>query len=104
MYDGHGSHLTYETVCGVMKNEVIIVVPPHTTHVLQPLDVDLFKLLKTQWQKILLWFSREARMKCVDKTIFSSLLKQLTITNTWWAIFVVQWSEPSSHKKLHLIK
>lgn len=37
----------------------------------------LFKLLKTQWQKILLWFSREARMKCVDKTIFSSLLKQL---------------------------
>lgn len=77
MYDGHGSHLTYETVCGVMKNEVIIVVPPHTSHVLQPLDVDLFKLLKTQWQKILLWFSREARMKCVDKTIFSSLLKQL---------------------------
>ena len=82
MYDGHGSHLTYQTVISAMENHVIIIaLPPHATHALQPLDVGLFKPLKTQWRKILLQFFREARMKSVHKAIFPTLLKQLMETN-----------------------
>ena len=82
MYDGHGSHLTYQTVISAMENHVIIIaLPPHTTHALQPLDVGLFKPLKTQWRKILLQFFREARMKSVHQAIFPTLLKQLMETN-----------------------
>ena len=82
MYDGHGSHLTYQTVISAMENHVIIIVlPPHTSHALQPLDVGLFKPLKTQCRKILLQFFRETRMKSVDKAIFPTLLKQLMETN-----------------------
>ena len=78
MYDGHGSHLTYQTVISAVENHVIITaLPPHTSHALQPLDVGLFKPLKAQWRKILLQFFRKTRMKSVDKAIFPTLLKQL---------------------------
>ena len=78
LYDGHGSHLKYQAVRSAMEDEVIIIaLPPHTSHSLQPLDAGLFKTFKTQWWKILLRFFREIRMKSVDKMIFPSLLKQL---------------------------
>ena len=81
MYDGHGSHLTYKTVIRVIENGVIIIaLLPGTSHAIQPLDVGLFKPLKTQWRKILLQFFRETRMKLVDKAIFPTLLKQLMET------------------------
>ena len=56
MYDGNGSHLhlTYQTVISAIENDVIIIVlTPRTSHALQPLDVSLFKPLKTQRRKIL---------------------------------------------------
>ncbi|KAF0309116.1 Jerky -like [Amphibalanus amphitrite] len=47
IYDGHGSHLTYDTVYEAMENEVIILcLPPNTSQALQPLDVGLFKPLR----------------------------------------------------------
>lgn len=49
LYDGHGSHLTYETIRGAMRNEVIIIfLEPHISHALHPLNVGLFKLFETQ--------------------------------------------------------
>ena len=55
MYDGHESHSMYQTVISAVENGVIIIaLLPHTSHALQPLDVGLFKPLKTQWRKILL--------------------------------------------------
>ena len=59
-YDSHRFHLTYQTMISAIENGVIIIpVAPHTSHALQPLDVDLFKPLETQWRKILLHFFRE---------------------------------------------
>ena len=75
--DGHGSHLTYGTVKLAIKNQIIIIcLPAHTSHALQPLDVGVFKGLKADWRRILLRFYRETRMTAVDKGSFPTLLKQ----------------------------
>ena len=78
IYDGHGSHLTYNTVHQAMENDVVIMCqPPNTSHALQPLDVGLFKPLKTQWRKVLKDWSRESRQKSVDNATFPTLLAKL---------------------------
>ncbi len=41
--DGHKSHITIDLIDEARKNKVeIICLPPHTTHVLQPLDKVLY--------------------------------------------------------------
>ena len=45
--DNHGSHLTYEFIeyCG--SNQILLyTLPPHTTHILQPLDGKPFQQYK----------------------------------------------------------
>ena len=76
-FDGHGSHLTYAAVKAAMDDIIMVCLPPHTSHALQPLDVTVFKLLKDKWCTNLLRFYRETRMKSVDKGSFPLLLKQL---------------------------
>ena len=77
-YDGHGSHLTYRTVKTAMEESIMIIcLPPHSSHALQPLDVAVFKPLKEQWKDILQQYYRQSRMQTVDKATFPSLLSQL---------------------------
>ena len=76
-FDSHGSHLTYATVKAAMDDQIIICLPPHTSHALQSLDVAVFKPLKGKWRTILLRFYRETRMKSADKGSFPVFLKQL---------------------------
>ncbi|KAJ8340713.1 hypothetical protein SKAU_G00353460 [Synaphobranchus kaupii] len=48
--DGHNSHQTLEVVEMALENGVILLCwPPHTSHVLQPLDVGIFGPLKTEF-------------------------------------------------------
>lgn len=78
MFDGHGSHLTYNTVKTAMDNSVIILcLPPNTSHAFQPLDVGVFKPVKTTWKDILKSWSRESQRKTVDKAVFPHLLRKL---------------------------
>ena len=45
--DGHGSHVTGGFLTYCMKNDIqLIVLPPHSSHILQPLDVAIFGPLK----------------------------------------------------------
>lgn len=82
-YDGSESMLITHTVFEnwfsssflsfiLQRNVVIVWIPPHTSHVLQPLDVTVFKLFKDHWCRILLKFYRET-----SKVIFPSLIKKL---------------------------
>ncbi|KAF2889922.1 hypothetical protein ILUMI_16251 [Ignelater luminosus] len=49
IYDGHVTHISFELIKLAQENQVTIIkLPPHTTHVLQPLDVAVFKGLKTK--------------------------------------------------------
>lgn len=41
--DGHGSHEKVKIIdLGLLHNIIIFCLPPHTTHMLQPLDVGVF--------------------------------------------------------------
>jgi hypothetical protein len=47
LLDGHGSHLTARFIAFCLdKNIDLVVLPPHTSHILQPLDVGVFSPLK----------------------------------------------------------
>ena len=51
--DGHGSHISYSTIKRAVEGNIkIILVPPHTANVLQPLDAGLFKSLKANLSKV----------------------------------------------------
>jgi DDE superfamily endonuclease len=48
--DGHGSHETSEIIrLAELHNIVILCLPPHTTHKLQPLDVGVFGPFQRAW-------------------------------------------------------
>ena len=50
--DGHGSHISYSVIKRAVEENInIILLPPHTTNVLQLLDVGLFRSLKANLSK-----------------------------------------------------
>ena len=50
LYDGHLSHISLELITAARQSDVhIIKLPPHTSHLLQPLDVSVFRGLKCEW-------------------------------------------------------
>ena len=45
--DGHGSHITANVISHCMQHAIdLLILPPHTSHMLQPLDVSIFGPLK----------------------------------------------------------
>ena len=51
--DGHGPHISHSLVSTACKEGVIMCLPPHSRHLLQPLDVTHYGPLKTVWKEIL---------------------------------------------------
>ena len=52
--DGHHSHLSLELIhTAKMKGVHLYCFPPHTTHILQPLDVGVYGPVKQAWKKVL---------------------------------------------------
>ena len=89
--DGHGSHgtsasnlsldlLTLAKVEGIH----IVLLPSHTTNVLQPLDVGVFRPLKVNLSKLtddLKLLSITGNYQCLGKTNFTAVFKE-TLDNT----------------------
>ena len=71
--DGHSSHLTadFDTFCKE-KAIICLCMPPHTSHLLQPLDVGVFGPLKNAYGK-LVEEMMVARNNHIDKQDFLSL-------------------------------
>lgn len=64
--DNHESHLTLKLLQRAKSENVELYgLPPHTTHVTQPLDVALFKPLK--FQAVNLGYARKNLMICKAK-------------------------------------
>jgi hypothetical protein len=58
--DGHSSHATPEFDQYCAKNKIItLCMPPHTSHVLQPLDVSCFLPLKAAYGHEVAEFARQ---------------------------------------------
>ena len=48
--DGHASHISIDVIELARKNEVyLLCLPSHTTHILQPLDIAVFKSVKSHY-------------------------------------------------------
>jgi hypothetical protein len=59
--DGYGSHLTLDFISFCEEHKIIpLCLPPHTTHMLQPLDVVLFRSYKKEHRDVL----HEAMFSC----------------------------------------
>ena len=58
--DGHNSHTTYKFCAFAEKHKIIIIcLPSHTTHRLQPCDVGIFGPLAASWKKEVIGCSSE---------------------------------------------
>ena len=54
IFDGHHSHISIELITTARSNSVhLLCLPPHSTHLLQPLDVGIFGPVKATWKKLL---------------------------------------------------
>jgi hypothetical protein len=75
--DGHGSHVTGAFDQYAKQNSIIVLcMPPHSSHILQPLDVSCFAVLKQRYGRAV-----EAQMRVginhVDKDDFLTLYQEI---------------------------
>lgn len=74
--DNLASHITVGVIQECQNNDIrFVLLPPNTTHMLQPLDVAYFRPLKGSWRKNLeQWKLRNRGV--LPKTLFPRMLKQ----------------------------
>ena len=76
--DGHTTHLTLQVSTLCEENRIILyLLPPNTTHILQPADVGAFKSLKQRWRKAVHEFQRSNPNRTVRREHMAPLLKQV---------------------------
>ncbi|XP_054281231.1 uncharacterized protein LOC128998900 [Macrosteles quadrilineatus] len=78
LYDGHTTHLDISVVeLAIANNVVILKLPAHTSHLLQPMDLTVFKGLKSKWDaKLVAWQRTHVGVK-IPKRIFSVLIGEV---------------------------
>ncbi|KAJ8909324.1 hypothetical protein NQ315_016043 [Exocentrus adspersus] len=70
------SHLTISVIQECEKNNIrFVLLPPNSTHLLQPLDVAYFRPFKRSWRSILEKWKLKNR-GVLPKTVFPTLLKE----------------------------
>ncbi|XP_063226845.1 uncharacterized protein LOC134533299 [Bacillus rossius redtenbacheri] len=79
--DNLASHISKEVIAACQENDIVFVcLPPHSTHLTQPLDVAFFHPLKAEWRKILHEWRKTPsgeRFKTLPKDVFPRLLNKL---------------------------
>ncbi|CAF1611066.1 unnamed protein product, partial [Didymodactylos carnosus] len=76
--DGHTSHRRVRTTELAISNGIVLLcIPPHSTHIFQPLDVTFFKPIKQKYREILAEYYAASGYEKVSKSIFPSLLLKL---------------------------
>ena len=69
--DGHTSHITIEVIRFCQVNSLVLLcLPPHTTHKLQPLDVSVFSPLAKRYSRELSTKFRNTKAAMVEKADF----------------------------------
>jgi DDE superfamily endonuclease len=52
--DGHAAHVNINIIRLMQEHQIIcLILPPHSTHALQPIDVVLFNTVKNDWSSII---------------------------------------------------
>ena len=77
--DGHGSHITLDVIELARTNDIhLLCLPSHTSHILQPLDIGVFKSFKCEYSKA----CRKYMMENPGRVITSEVIASL-VGNTW---------------------
>lgn len=72
--DGHSSHITRQVIHFCEDNKIILLcLPAHATHILQPLDVGIFGPLAARYKQLLEGKSRPGAGYHIDKIGFLNL-------------------------------
>jgi hypothetical protein len=75
--DNHGSHTRYEAIRFCKDHDIeLVVLPPHSTHVLQPLDRTFVKSMKAQYHKNATEWMHRNPTEAINKVRFSSLFAE----------------------------
>ena len=75
--DGHSSHETLAILeLGLQENIHILSLPPHTTHVLQPLDRTVFGPLNTAYNSVCSEYLGQNALNTVNKWTFQGLFNK----------------------------
>jgi len=71
LVDGHASHITTAAIQYCVDHKIILLcLPPHTTHLLQPLDVGIFSPLATAYKSHVQRITRLGGSYHIDKVDF----------------------------------
>jgi hypothetical protein len=74
--DNLSSHLSLNVIKACQENNIsFVLLPPNSTHLMQPLDVAFFRPMKNCWRGVLTEWKKRNR-GCLPKEMFPSLLKQ----------------------------
>lgn len=77
LVDGHASHITTAAIQYCIDQKIILLcLPPHTTHLLQPLDVGVFAPLATAYKSHVQRITRLGASYHVDKVDFLQVYQQ----------------------------
>lgn len=69
--DGHKSHITLSLVTKAREKGIhLYCLPPHSTHIVQPLDVGVYGPVKQEWKRILKEYKTTNMAANVTKEVF----------------------------------
>jgi hypothetical protein len=75
LMDGHGSHITIDVVEHARLNEIhLLCLPSHTSHILQPLDVGVFKSFKSFFSRVCCQYMSKNPGRVVTEEVLANLV------------------------------
>lgn len=87
-FDGHRAHISARIVKTAMENGIELeCLPPHTTTLLQPLDVVTLSRVKTAWRALLVEHNTKNNSAPIGKHKFSLMVTFLMIKDDSLFIF-----------------
>lgn len=80
IFDGHQAHISTRISKLALEHGIeLLCLPPHSTTILQPLDVVTLTKVKTAWRKILQMHNTQTNSQNIDKKRFSYLVSQMYV-------------------------
>ena len=77
LLDGHSSHYCPEVIKMASKHKIVVfTLPPHTTHITQPLDRSVFAVLKVYWKQVCHGFQLKHPGRVITQYDFCSLFSE----------------------------
>ena len=82
LVDGHSSHIDLEVAKFCKENQILLFcLPPHSSHLTQPLDVSFFKPLKSAWGRACEDFRLKNPGTPVTKRVFAEVFNEAWVSS-----------------------